>query len=220
MFRLPCALSEGPLLATGTCALRATGRFRIAEPFAGNSVHNLIACSMQAATFQPNDIAFNVAFSRDSRYLLMDIKDRSVVVCEILHSVGAEDAQGDKASGSVTARGAAGMVSKPVTSVKLTFRHRLYPPNFALDTEGFRIKPAFGGKDSAFVAMGSVQGEVRIWHWETEKFVCGLEGHSQPVNAVAWHPTDQHMLVSASDDSTLRVWTSPVTHGEGVQRVG
>jgi WD40 repeat protein len=171
---------------------------------------------VQVATFQPTDIAFNVAFSRDSRYLLMDIKDRSVVVCEIIKSFRAQDAQAEAASGSCSPLdGAAG--KQPCSSVKLTFRHRLYPPTFALDPEGFRFKPTFGGKNNAFVAMGSVQGEVRLWHWESEKYLCGLEGHSQPVNSVAWHPMDQHMLVSASDDATLRVWTSPASDGDNAQ---
>ena len=163
---------------------------------------------MQVASFQPSEIAFNVAFPSDSKFLLMDIKDRSVIVCEVItsnipeeHSHAASYAPGISASK---------LEAPAVGAVKLTFRHRLQPPTFSVEQETFRIKPVFGGKNSAFVAMGSGQGEVRLWHWSTEKYLCGLDGHSSACNAVSWHPTDPHMLVSASDDCSVRVWTSPI----------
>ena len=35
-----------------------------------------------------------------------------------------------------------------------------------------------------------------------------LKGHSNVVNCVAFNPVNQEMLVSASDDHTIRVWRS------------
>ena len=169
-------------------------------------------CTLQVASFQPSDIAFNVAFSADSKFLLMDIKDRFVIVCEVVTSKIPEQTRGTGHAGpSGSGSTAPPKPEAPASgSVKLTFRHRLQPPTFSLEQETFRIKPVFGGKNSAFVAMGSGRGEVRLWHWSTEKYLCGLEGHSAACNAVAWHPTDPHMLVSASDDCSVRVWTSPI----------
>jgi WD domain, G-beta repeat len=167
--------------------------------------------SVQVATFQPSDIAFNVAFSKDSKFLLMDIKDRSVVVCEVCVTRTPE--QSRRGSQADATAGSEKLEAPTNSNVKLVFRHLLKPPSVAIDPEGFRIKAVFGGKHSAFVAMGSVRGEVRLWHWSSEKFLCALEGHTETCNAVAWHPTDPHMLVSASDDSSMRVWTSPITAG-------
>jgi len=76
----------------------------------------------------------------------------------------------------------------------------------------FVIRSAFGGAGCAFLASGSESSHVHIWHRERGELLASLEGHSSTVNAIAWNPCNEHMLVSASDDHTLRVWHAPVTH--------
>ncbi|OZJ03149.1 hypothetical protein BZG36_03888 [Bifiguratus adelaidae] len=68
------------------------------------------------------------------------------------------------------------------------------------------IRSCLGGIDEKFVASGSTDGKVYIWHRYLEQLVHVLEGHKEMVNSVAWHPTHPHMLASASDDRTVRIW--------------
>lgn len=72
----------------------------------------------------------------------------------------------------------------------------------------FVIRSAFGGVGDTFVATGSENALVHIWHRETEKLLTSVEGHQATVNAVAWNPRNHHMLASASDDHKVIIWLS------------
>ena len=55
--------------------------------------------------------------------------------------------------------------------------------------------------------LGSLDGNVYIWHRETGFLLEVLTGHGEgSVNAVAWNPTNERMFASCSDDHSIRIW--------------
>ncbi|XP_053405443.1 WD repeat-containing protein 26-like [Mercenaria mercenaria] len=70
----------------------------------------------------------------------------------------------------------------------------------------YAIHSCFGGLNQDFVASGSEDNKVYIWHVRREMPITILEGHSRTVNCVHWNPKVPSMLASASDDGTVRVW--------------
>ncbi|KAL9954122.1 hypothetical protein ACROYT_G041620 [Oculina patagonica] len=74
----------------------------------------------------------------------------------------------------------------------------------------YTIYSCFGGANEDFLASGSEDHKVYIWHSKREKPVAVLSGHARIVNCVSWNPKDPTMLASASDDGTVRIW-GPVT---------
>jgi WD40 repeat protein len=67
----------------------------------------------------------------------------------------------------------------------------------AISADGQRIASGCGAPDQP--------GHVVLSNWDDGKEVTDFKGHSDIVNVVAFHPTEER-LVSCSKDTTIRVW--------------
>lgn len=74
-------------------------------------------------------------------------------------------------------------------------------------TQGtYTIYSSFGGVNESFIASGSEDNTVYIWHIRREEPLAALTGHTRTVNCVSWNPVYHNMLASCSDDGTVRIW--------------
>lgn len=51
--------------------------------------------------------------------------------------------------------------------------------------------------------------KVYLWHRRQERPIMVFAGHTRTVNCVSWHPTVPLLFASASDDATIRIWSTP-----------
>ncbi|CRL00165.1 CLUMA_CG013441, isoform A [Clunio marinus] len=70
----------------------------------------------------------------------------------------------------------------------------------------YTVYSCFGGVNENFIASGSEDNTVYIWHIRNEQPLLTLTGHTRTVNCVSWNPIYPSMLASCSDDGTVRIW--------------
>ncbi|KTG42308.1 hypothetical protein cypCar_00027565 [Cyprinus carpio] len=93
----------------------------------------------------------------------------------------------------------------PIMSFTVSKNGRLALLNVA--TQGFYPSTScFGGYNEDFIASGSEDHKVYIWHKRSELPIAELTGHTRTVNCVSWNPVLPGLMASASDDGTVRVW--------------
>ncbi|XP_038623695.1 F-box/WD repeat-containing protein 5 isoform X2 [Tachyglossus aculeatus] len=91
---------------------------------------------------------------------------------------------------------------KTMREVKRALRaHRAYTPN----DECFFI---FLDVSRDFVASGAEDRHGYVWDRHYDICLAKLQ-HDDVVNSVAFSPADQELLLSASDDGTIKAWRSP-----------
>ncbi|GAB6020534.1 WD repeat-containing protein 26 [Chamberlinius hualienensis] len=80
-------------------------------------------------------------------------------------------------------------------------------------TQGyFTIHSCFGGINNDYVASGSEDNKVYLWHIRREIPIATLTGHTRTVNCVSWNARYPCMVASASDDGTVRIWGPAAQH--------
>ena len=60
--------------------------------------------------------------------------------------------------------------------------------------------------DCTTIASGSRDNTVCLWHIQTGDCFCVIKGHNDHVNSVAFSPINPQLLMSASNDNTIRQW--------------
>lgn len=53
-----------------------------------------------------------------------------------------------------------------------------------------------------------LDSKVYLWHRRQERPIMIFSGHARTVNCVSWHPTCPLLFASASDDATVRIWST------------
>jgi len=72
-----------------------------------------------------------------------------------------------------------------------------------------KMSPTFGGVNNQMIAASHPEThKILIWDQKHSEPVAELSGHKKFVNSVSWNPTTPEMLVSASTDSSIKIWLS------------
>lgn len=82
-------------------------------------------------------------------------------------------------------------------------------PNYTLrgHTKGVNTVDYYHGNDKPYLVSGADDFAAKVWDYQNNSCVQTLEGHSNNVVSVAFHPS-LPIIMTGSEDGTCRVWNS------------
>mmetsp|Transcript_15386 Transcript_15386/g.23181 ORF Transcript_15386/g.23181 Transcript_15386/m.23181 type:complete len:1014 (+) Transcript_15386:125-3166(+) len=97
-------------------------------------------------------------------------------------------------------------------------------PHYSLEGAGAHERGVncidyYPGGDKPYLLSGADDHTVKIWDYQTRACLQTLEGHSHNVSAVCFHPR-LPLIVSASEDGTVRLWHSTTYRPESTLNYG
>lgn len=63
----------------------------------------------------------------------------------------------------------------------------------------------YHGPEKPYLVSGADDKTVKIWDYQNKSCVQTLEGHSQNITVVCFHP-DLPVIITGSEDGTVRIW--------------
>ena len=94
-------------------------------------------------------------------------------------------------------------------------------PHFSLEghERGVNCLDYYPGGDKPYLLSGADDKSIKIWDYQTKSCIQTLEGHSNNVCSVLFHPR-LPVLVSASEDGTVRLWHATTYRAETTLNYG
>lgn len=94
-------------------------------------------------------------------------------------------------------------------------------PHFSLEghERGVNCVSYYRGGDRPYLVTGADDFSVKVWDYQTKTCVATLNGHTNNVSAVLFHP-QLPLILSGSEDGTIRVWHSTTYRHENTLNYG
>ena len=94
-------------------------------------------------------------------------------------------------------------------------------PNFTLEghEKGVNVIEYFQGGEKPYLISGADDRLVKIWDYQNKTCVQTLDGHTQNVCAVCFHP-ELPIILTGSEDGTVRVWHANTYRQENTLNYG
>lgn len=94
-------------------------------------------------------------------------------------------------------------------------------PHFSLESheKGVNCIDYYPGGDKPYLLSGADDHVVKIWDYQTRTCLQTLIGHSHNISSVCFHPR-LPLIVSASEDGTVRLWHSTTYRPESTLNYG